>query len=105
MVKKFWTIAEVIEIFQVEKSFLSELEEEEIICPVCRGRSRAKFFPPGELEKLRLAKILIEDMGVNLAGVEVILRMKQNMVEMRRQFDSILEEMARDIRKRLSNEE
>ncbi|HOP47837.1 MAG TPA: chaperone modulator CbpM [Desulfobacteraceae bacterium] len=105
MVKKFWTIAEVIEIFQVDKSLLYELEEEEIICPVCRGRSRDKFFPPGELEKLRFAKILIEDMGVNLAGVEVILRMKQNMVEMRKQFDSILEEMARDIRKRLNNEE
>ncbi|HEN20980.1 MAG TPA: MerR family transcriptional regulator [Desulfobacteraceae bacterium] len=105
MVKEFWTLSEVIEIFQIDKSFLADLEEEEIICPVCRGRSRDKYFPPGELEKLRFAKILIEDMGVNLAGVEVILRMKQNMIEMRKQFDSILEEMARDIRNRLDNDE
>ncbi len=36
-------------------------------------------------------------MGVNLAGVEVILRMRQSMIEMRRQFDSILEDLAQEL--------
>jgi MerR family transcriptional regulator/heat shock protein HspR len=36
-------------------------------------------------------------MGVNLAGVEVILRMRQNMFEMRKQFDTILEELAKNV--------
>jgi MerR family transcriptional regulator/heat shock protein HspR len=104
MVKEFWTVSEVIEIFQVDKSLLANLEEDEIICPVCRGKSTDKLFPVGELEKLRFAKILIEEMGVNLEGVEVILRMKQNMIEMRKQFDSILEDLAKDMRNRLSND-
>jgi len=57
----------------------------------------AKLFSKEEMEKLRFAKVLIEEMGVNLAGVEVILRMRQNMFEMRRQFDTILEDLARQL--------
>ena len=53
------------------------------------------------MERLRIAKILVEDMGVNIAGVEVILRMRQNMFEMRRQFDKILEDFARQIQETL----
>jgi MerR family transcriptional regulator/heat shock protein HspR len=49
------------------------------------------------MEKIRLAKILIEDMGVNLPGVEVIIKMRQNMFEMRKQFDSILEDLAKTL--------
>jgi MerR family transcriptional regulator/heat shock protein HspR len=94
MTKEFWTITEVVEIFDIGEDFLAELEEEEVLCPVCRDDSPAKLFPAAELEKLRVAKILIEDMGVNLPGVEIILRMRQNMFEMRRQFDEILEDLA-----------
>jgi MerR family transcriptional regulator/heat shock protein HspR len=97
MAKELWTITEVVEIFQVDEQFLSDLEEEEIVCPVCGEDKKAKVFPFQELEKLRLAKILMEDMGVNLEGVEVILRMRQNMDDMRRQFDTILEDLAKEL--------
>lgn len=98
MTKEFWTVTEVVEIFEIGEDFLIELEEEEVLCPVCRDDSPIKLFPAAELEKLRLAKILIEDMGVNLPGVEIILRMRQNMFEMRRQFDEILEDLAAQLR-------
>lgn len=97
MTKEFWTITEVIEIFQIDEGFLDELEEEEIICPICREDPPTKFFPPSEVEKLRLAKMLIEEMDVNLPGVDIILRMRQSMFEMRQQFDSILEDLARHL--------
>lgn len=99
MGKEYWTVTEVVELFQVEESFLADLEEEEVICPICRDEPLNKLFTPSDMEKLRLAKTLVEDMGVNLAGVEVILRMRQNMVEMRRQFDAILEDLAQHLRK------
>ena len=97
MKKEFLTVTEVVEIFQIQESFLSDLEEEEIVCPICRKRPPIKLFPPSELEKLRLVKILHEDMGVNLPGIEVILRMRQSMFDMRRQFDLILEDLAQNI--------
>jgi MerR family transcriptional regulator/heat shock protein HspR len=98
MAKEFWTITEVIEVLQIDEHFLEELEEEEVVCPTCRRGSPTKLFSADDLEKLRLSKILVEDMGVNLPGVEVILRMRQNMIDMRRQFDGILEDLAQHVR-------
>ena len=40
-------------------------------------------------------------MDVNLAGVEVILRMRQMMFDMRKQFDVILEDLAQQLREKL----
>ncbi len=99
--KEFLTVREIMEVFEVEESFLADLENEEIVCPTCPKESSSKLFSPGEVEKLRIAKILVEDMDVNLSGVEVILRMRQNMIDMRRQFDAILEELRRHFEERL----
>ena len=97
MTGEFWTITEIVERLQIEEHFLDELEAEEIICSSHQEGVSSKVFPSIEVEKLRIAKILVEDMGVNLAGVEVVLRMRQNMIEMRRQFDDILEDLARQL--------
>ena len=98
MGKEFWTSTEVIEIFKVNASFISKLEDEDIICPTCQAGSPTPLFTAADLEKLRIAKLLMEEMDVNLPGVEVILQMRQNMIAMRRQFDDILEEMTRHLK-------
>jgi MerR family transcriptional regulator/heat shock protein HspR len=97
MSKQFWSATEIIESFEIDEVFLVNLEEEEIICPSCSKETQPKLFTSGDMEKIRLAKILVEDMGVNLAGVEVILRMRHNMFEMRKQFDTILEDLAKKL--------
>ena len=97
MKNEWWTVTEVLEFFQVEEGLLRDLEEEEIICPACNEGLPTRLFDIRELEKLRIAKILMEEMDVNLSGVEVILQMRQNMIDMRRQFDSILEDLARQL--------
>ena len=98
MTKEYWTIEEVVEIFEIQESLLDDLEAEEIICPACFDDPPKKRFVAGELEKLRLAKILMDEMDVNLPGVEIILRMRQDMFNMRRQFDKILEDLARQVK-------
>ena len=98
MPKEFWTISEVIEIFQVEERFIADLEEEEIVCPTCLEGLPIKYFSAHDLERLRLAKILMEEMEVNLPGVEVILQMRESMIHMRKQFDDILEDLANQIK-------
>ena len=44
----------------------------------------------------------LEEMGVKVAGVEIILRMRRMMFEMRKQFDDILEDLARQVRERMN---
>lgn len=102
MTKELWTVTEIMEVFQVEEGFLRRLEEEEIVCPSCDEGPSTKLFPLEEVEKLRVAKILMEELDVNLSGVEVILRMRRSMIEMRRQFDAILEDLAGQVREALS---
>lgn len=97
MNKETWTLREVRELFEVGEDFLSLLEEERILCPTCQGEPPDKFFSATDLETLHLTKTLVEDLGVNLAGVEVVLQMRKNMIEMRRQFDDILEDLARQM--------
>jgi MerR family transcriptional regulator/heat shock protein HspR len=103
--KEFWTVTEVMDIFEVDERFLSELEEEALLSPACREGSPAKVFRVEELQKLRLVKALVEDMGVNLPGVEVILRMRQMMFDMRRQFDEILDDLAQEFQDRVKRGE
>ena len=101
MAKELWTVVEVLEFCQIEENFLRQLEEEEIVCPTCNGGLSTRLFHTNELEKLRVAKILMEDMDINLSGVEVILQMRKSMIDMRRQFDAILEDIARQLQKSL----
>ena len=101
MKKEFWEITEIVEQFQIDRGFLDELEEEEIICPTCRENSKEKLFSSVDLERLRLARILFEEMDVNLPGIEVILQMRQNLMDMRKQFDEILEDLASRVKEKL----
>lgn len=102
MRKEFWTVTEVVEYFEIDEGFLTDLEGEEIIRPVRREDFSVKVFSLSEMEKLRVAKILVEEMGVNLEGVEIILRMRKTMIDMRNQFDAILEDVARQVQERFA---
>lgn len=101
MTKEYWTITEVVEIIEIDENVITNLEEEEVICPKCFEDRPTKYFSAVDMDKLRLAKILMDDMDVNLPGVEIILRMRESMLHMRRQFDDILEDLALQIRKTL----
>jgi MerR family transcriptional regulator, heat shock protein HspR len=101
MTKKYWSVTEVVEFFQVNEAFLDDLEKENIVCSSCRDGLSNKSFSDDEMEKVRLAKILMDEMDVNLAGVEVVLQMRKSMVAMRKQFDAILEDLSREMEKKL----
>ena len=100
MAKELWTVTEVLELLEIDEGFVSDLEREEIICPTCREPIDKRQYSSLEVEKLRLAKILMKEMDVNLPGVEIILHMRQNMIRMRKQFDEILDGLARQVEER-----
>ncbi|MFC1591183.1 chaperone modulator CbpM [Thermodesulfobacteriota bacterium] len=99
MGKKYWTITEITHSLKIEETFIVRLEEEDLIHSAPDSETSGKVFTAKDVEKLRLAKTLMEDMEVNLPGVEVILRMRKNMFEMREQFDNILEDLAKQLQK------
>ena len=48
---------------------------------------------------MRVAHLLIEEMGVNLEGAEVALHMREQMIAMQRQFNEILRLLGRELKK------
>ena len=97
MGKKQWSLQEIQLAFDVGEAFILDLEREEIICSTCQEGGSPRMFAAAEVEKVRMAKVLVEEMEVNLPGVEVILRMRQNMTEMKRQFDAVLEALLKEL--------
>ena len=58
-----------------------------------RSEGNIRYYSEAEIERLRHIKVLMEDMGINMAGVEVILRLSQRIVEMQHRIDSIEAEL------------
>ncbi len=55
-----------------------------------RGR---RLYSERDIALLRRVKTLVDDMGVNLAGVEVILRLMQRMAELQERLKQFEDEM------------
>jgi MerR family transcriptional regulator/heat shock protein HspR len=98
MAERSYTVRQVVEMLEIDEAFINDLVDEQILWTSCEEDPPKRLFGQIELEKLLLAKILVEDLGVNLAGVDVILDMRNKMIEMRRQFDAILEDLASHFR-------
>jgi MerR family transcriptional regulator, heat shock protein HspR len=52
-----------------------------------------------DVDKARLARVLMNELDVNLAGAEVIVHMREEMLAMQRQFGKILEMLIEEIRR------
>ena len=58
-----------------------------------RSRGNIRLYSEGDIARLRRVKTLMDDLGVNLAGVEVIMRMVQRMMEMQGQLQELEDEL------------
>jgi MerR family transcriptional regulator/heat shock protein HspR len=58
-----------------------------------RSRGNIRLYSESDIAQLRRVKTLMEDLGVNLAGVEVIMRIMQRMVELQGQVQELEDEL------------
>lgn len=54
-----------------------------------RSDSNLRLYSEADIQRLRRIRTLMEEMGVNLAGVEVILKLLGRMEEMQHQIEGI----------------
>jgi MerR family transcriptional regulator/heat shock protein HspR len=60
-----------------------------------RSQGNIRLYSDRDIDLLRRVRTLVEDMGVNLAGVEVILRLVQQMAEMQDKITRLESEVER----------
>jgi MerR family transcriptional regulator, heat shock protein HspR len=97
MPRKYFQITEVIKTCGVDRKFILELERESMVQPVMQRRR--KLYPADQVERIRLANLLIREMGVNLEGAEVVLHMREQMIAMQRQFNEVLRLIGQEMKR------
>ena len=60
-----------------------------------RSQGRRRLYSPADIARLREIQGLINDLGVNLAGVDVIFRMRRRMLEMEAELEELRRQLQR----------
>ncbi len=85
----FYSRRQVAELLEIEDEFLTSLEQEEIV-QIDAPASSEGDFSERMLERVRVADSLVRDLEVNLPGVAIILRLREEMAELRHALGSAL---------------
>jgi MerR family transcriptional regulator/heat shock protein HspR len=92
--KPLYMISVVAEMFNIHAQTLRTYEREGLIQPA-RTQGNTRLYSQEDLERVELILRLTNELGVNLAGVEVILNMRARMEEMRRDMADAFETVLR----------
>src|SRR3954470_5075838 len=82
---KTYTISAVAETYDIHPQTLRLYEREGLLAP-SRSDGNTPLYTDEDLERLEVILQLTRELGVNLAGVEIILNMREKMEAMQRQM-------------------
>jgi len=83
--KAGYMISSVAELYKLHPQTLRLYERVGLLKP-SRSDGNTRLYTDQDLERLDVIITLARDMGVNLAGIEIILNMREKMVEMEKQM-------------------
>ena len=88
--KAGYMISSVAELYQVHPQTLRMYERQGLLKP-SRSDGNTRHYTDEDLRKLEIILALTRELGVNLAGVEVILNMREKMEQMQVRVDEMFE--------------
>jgi MerR family transcriptional regulator/heat shock protein HspR len=88
--KPLYMIGVVAEMLKLHPQTLRMYERKGLIRPN-RTEGKTRLYSADDVEDVARLVRLTRDLGVNLAGVEIILRMRSRMQEMQRQIEALVE--------------
>jgi len=94
--KAAYMISAVSEQYNLHPQTLRLYEREGLLKP-SRSEGNTRLYTDEDLERLEVILKLTRDFGVNLAGVEIILNMREKMTEMQRQIEELVETLNREL--------
>lgn len=87
--KPLYMIGVVAEMVGVHPQTLRFYEKKGLLRP-SRTEGRTRMYSAEDVEELARLLRLTRDLGVNLAGVEIIIRMRRRMVDMQKQIEDLV---------------
>ena len=97
--RQYVMISAVAERFAIHPQTLRLYEREGLIQPA-RSAGNTRLYDEEAIERLETILTLTRDMGVNLAGVEVILNLKAQLKQMQAELDRLAAELRQAARDR-----
>jgi MerR family transcriptional regulator/heat shock protein HspR len=88
--KGVYMISAVAEMYEIHPQTLRLYEREGLLKP-SRSEGNTRYYTDEDLERLEFILNLARDLGVNIAGIGIILQMRERMEEMNRQMQSFVE--------------
>ena len=89
-----YLISVVASVLDIHPQTLRQYEKEGLISP-SRTQGRMRLFSQRDMDKIKLILRLTRKMGINLAGVDVILKLKHQMDAMTEEIDSLRTELSK----------
>ena len=94
--KGSYMISSVAEQYAIHPQTLRLYEREGLLKP-SRSEGNTRLYTDGDLERLEVILHLTRELGVNLAGVEIILNMREKMAEMQAQIEEFVTTLNREL--------
>ena len=89
-------IGVVAEMLRVHPQTLRFYEKKGLLRP-SRTVGRTRMYSAEDVEELARLLRLTRDLGVNLAGVEIIIKMRRRMIDMQKQIEDLLAYVREDV--------
>ena len=97
--KAAYMISSVAEQYAIHPQTLRLYEREGLLKP-SRSDGNTRLYTDADLERLEVILHLTRDLGVNLAGVEIILNMREKMSEMHSQIEDFVNTLNHELANR-----
>ena len=94
--KAAYMISSVAEQYEIHPQTLRLYEREGLLKP-SRSDGNTRLYTDDDLERLEVILKLTRELGVNLAGVEIILNMREKMAAMQQQIEEFVSQLNREL--------
>lgn len=100
--KAGYMISAVAEQYELHPQTLRLYEREGLLKP-SRSEGNTRLYTEEDLERLEVILKLTRELGVNLAGVEIILNMREKMAEMQKQIEVFVSSLNTEMSRRATH--
>lgn len=99
--KGFYSISAVAKMFEVHQQTIRLYEKQGLITPK-RSTGNTRLFADEDVDRLEQVIYLTHQLGINLAGVEMILKLQRKIKKMQKEMNAIFDDTQDDLKKEQS---
>ena len=89
-----YLISIVAKILDIHPQTLRQYERENLVTP-SRSGGRIRLYSQRDIDRIKMILRLTRDLGVNLAGVDIILRLKEHVEALEQDVNDLTHELAK----------